>query len=663
MRNVFLKKSTFFTVITAFLLSFCCGAPCAAAPVELPEEIVTGSSAEDDRELSPGAVTVLRLADRQGEQKSLPDLLETVPGLSITRLSGRNGYTVATVRGSTSSQVAVYIDGILLNLQSEPAVDLSAIPVENADRVEVYRGYIPARFGAQAMGGVINIVTRVPKSPETRFSLGIGSFGHYKAAFSHIADAGKGHLLAAGSYERSKGNFNYSNDNGTPYTREDDYLATRKDNGFDNSDVLLKWNDTAWQLRGAWVRKNRDLPLSAPGLDKRNGSAQMSGARLETDRYELSAARRWKSGTVDWGTAIDYTRQQKNYDSRRGSSPSLIGGAYVSTSRYDSERLAYRFDAAAPLGAMHYLELLFEGWRETLNVQGDVAYHYLGGQEYFAYDGYTLQLQDSITLDKKGSLIFTPSVRWHRQNEMDETTWQAGLDKNFGGGFGLKASGGTYARSPNIYEQFGDGAFILPAAENLRGETGTQWDIGIQWAGEIGKARTTAAATVFGRRTHDLIEFEMESPRYGRHKNVSDAEAKGLELEFSAELNVWKIEASASYLNAKGDQNARLPNSPEWRGTARLTRNVDKGIVYLEAQYTGGNYGDAGNTIYYDSRTVLNAGFKYAISPSVKLYLGVDDLFDQANEWRLRAVGTGPTRMLWYPVEGRRFYATIEFKI
>ena len=101
--------------------------------------------------------TSIKPQEMKGEQKNLPELLKQVPGLHIIELKGRGAYTTASVRGSTASQVAVYVDGVLMNLGSEAAVDLSTIPVENVERIEVYRGYIPARFGGASMGGVINI--------------------------------------------------------------------------------------------------------------------------------------------------------------------------------------------------------------------------------------------------------------------------------------------------------------------------------------------------------------------------------------------------------------------------------------------------------------------------------------------------------------------------
>jgi outer membrane receptor for ferrienterochelin and colicin len=72
----------------------------------MPQETVTGSviyDAGEDKYLSPGMVTVIHPEERKGEQRSLSDLLEDVPGLRVIRLRGRNSYAVASVRGSTSA--------------------------------------------------------------------------------------------------------------------------------------------------------------------------------------------------------------------------------------------------------------------------------------------------------------------------------------------------------------------------------------------------------------------------------------------------------------------------------------------------------------------------------------------------------------------------------
>lgn len=99
-----------------------------------------------EAKLSPGTVTVIRPDDYKGEQKDLPDLLKMVPGVHVRELNGKGQYTTVSVRGSTAAQVGVFVDGVLFNLGGDAAADISTIPVHNVERIEVYRGYIPARL-------------------------------------------------------------------------------------------------------------------------------------------------------------------------------------------------------------------------------------------------------------------------------------------------------------------------------------------------------------------------------------------------------------------------------------------------------------------------------------------------------------------------------------
>lgn len=98
------------------------------------------------------------LKNIRGEQKDLPDLLKMSPGVHVREVNGKGQYTVVTVRGSTAAQVGVFVDGVMTNLGGDAAVDISTIPVKNVERIEVYRGYISARFDGTFIGGVINVV-------------------------------------------------------------------------------------------------------------------------------------------------------------------------------------------------------------------------------------------------------------------------------------------------------------------------------------------------------------------------------------------------------------------------------------------------------------------------------------------------------------------------
>jgi vitamin B12 transporter len=164
-----------------------------------------------ESKLSPGTVTVIRPDEKRGEQKTLAELLTEVAGLHVREVNGRGHYTTVSIRGSTSSQVGIFIDGVLSNLGGDAAVDISTIPIQNVERIEVYRGYVPVRFGGTFMGGVINIVTKKPEKTDIRASIGKSSFGGYQGSIEMERTILGGGLLVAFNHERSRGDFTYNN--------------------------------------------------------------------------------------------------------------------------------------------------------------------------------------------------------------------------------------------------------------------------------------------------------------------------------------------------------------------------------------------------------------------------------------------------------------------
>lgn len=192
------------------------GAAEALPASDAPEFELAGITVEAKRpdwesKLSPGTVTVIRPEEYKGEQKDLPDLLKMVPGVHVREVNGKGQYTVVTVRGSTAAQVGVFVDGVMTNLGGDAAVDISTIPVKNVERIEVYRGYIPARFGGTFIGGVINVVTKKPTKANISAELGKASFGGKSASLEVVSPLASGSLLVGLNYEAVKGDFPYKN--------------------------------------------------------------------------------------------------------------------------------------------------------------------------------------------------------------------------------------------------------------------------------------------------------------------------------------------------------------------------------------------------------------------------------------------------------------------
>lgn len=222
--------------------------------------------------LSPGAVTVVDPQKFYGEHKTLPEMLESVPGVHINYANGKGQYSTVHVRGSTSAQVNIYVDGVLMNTNGSGNVDLSTISVDNLAHIEVYRGYVPARFSGAPMGGAINIVTKRPQEAGGSVSVGASSWGGKSGNVEYTAPLGEGSLLVGINRDESDGDFKYKNFDfigNKQYAEANDiYNADyhvlpeerrRQNNGYKNTDLLAKWQDDHWTVKAGYKQRDRYL--------------------------------------------------------------------------------------------------------------------------------------------------------------------------------------------------------------------------------------------------------------------------------------------------------------------------------------------------------------------------------------------------------------------
>ena len=639
---------------------------CAAEePVRLPEERVTADAEEEDKLLlSPGTVSVIKPQEMKGEQKNLPELLKQVPGLHVIELRGRGAYTTVSVRGSTPAQVAVYVDGVLMNLGSEAAVDLSTIPVENVERIEVYRGYIPARFGGASMGGVINIITKKPdgKGGGTLL-IGGGSYGRFRAGAAYSAKLGDGALFVGVTRDQTNGRFLYPNDNNTPYDVTDDYRAKRQNNSYQNSDSLVKWQNENWTIEGAWKRNDRDLPYGAPGNDK---PWSVPGPKQLPDQESCSAVRRQKLGALDLGVRLEYLHQSKRYDDDGGDNVIGLYGSTYRHNRYVTDRYGVAIDGSLPAGDAHLVEFLWNWYDETLRTKGDVINYFAGIEKHtrYAWNG---QIQDTISIGAKDKFWLTPVIRWNHADGRTEFSGGAALNYKFDEHWSAKVTYGGYNRAPNMYELYGDGAFVIPNPL-LDWEEGTQWDAGVTWKGDIFKGKSEITLTYFGSHVDNLIEYFVVNPRYARYENVGKAHINGLELEGSIKWQDWEVYGSATWMDAVNKTpgfryGMRIPNRPEYEGFLRVARNnllKNKRLsAFAEARYIGNNFYDQLQEVKQDDLLTFGVGLRYSIKDDLKLVVGVDDIFDKGPDVLFLAEGHGPDRVMWYPLQGRTYYASL----
>ncbi|MGC4087542.1 MAG: TonB-dependent siderophore myxochelin receptor MxcH [Polyangiaceae bacterium] len=129
-----------------------------AAPRSTTEVVVRGLSALDSQRQSARAVTVVSLDEAKRSSADMGEVLARVEGVTVQRAGGLGSDARVSLNGFSGEQVRLFLDGVPLALAGFP-FGIANVPVNLVDRLEVYRGVVPIRFGADALGGALNLVT------------------------------------------------------------------------------------------------------------------------------------------------------------------------------------------------------------------------------------------------------------------------------------------------------------------------------------------------------------------------------------------------------------------------------------------------------------------------------------------------------------------------
>ncbi|SDE69996.1 TonB-dependent receptor domain-containing protein [Sporomusa acidovorans] len=560
--------------------------------------VVEAQRPDWEKKLSPGTVSVIHVPEYKGEMKNLPDLLQTVPGVYVQRLQGTGHYTVARVRGSTGGEVNIYVDGVLVNSNADAAVDLSTIPIENVERIEVYRGYVPARFAGSPLGGAINIITKKPTDTKGSITTGMRSFNGYTGNLELTAPAGSGSLLFALNRDQAKGDFKYDHFSssvldaatGKPWT----VTRNRLNNDYQNTDALLKWQDDNWFAKLTYKKNSTSLPESAMDryadapieeIDTTNPNwSQYRQRQLDTTKTEFLLGRRQTAGNLEWGWKLGTSYQLKQAAS---SQYKAANGNYFLTldNEFRNRRYEGAIDGSWKVWDNHVVEFLFDYAKESMDVSisnpnawppsvssvtSDMKYY----KKYFVphYDNHNMyfQVQDTMTLNRSGNLFFTPQFK---AQKWDMSTLNQIGDPDIGRwlysyGLALKkvqnehwtfrGTYGTYHKFPNFYELFGDGVNVKSRWEIYRNgytsflqdsliERGTSWDVSANWQGKALAADSDVTLTYFNRRSKNLSTYALDPYGFGYYSNLAAGKIQGVELESKMKWRRWDLLLAATW--------------------------------------------------------------------------------------------------------------------
>lgn len=684
--------------------------------------VVEAARPDWEKKLSPGTVSVIDVPKYEGEHKTLADLLQTVPGVYIDKLSGggTGHYTTVRVRGSSASQVNIYMDGVLVNTSSEQAVNLENLNIDNVERIEVYRGYIPARFAGSAMGGAINIVTKRPDKTGGKISYGLRSFDGKKFNLENTTPLGNGSLLLAANREEATGDFKYYK----PYTTYVNDSPTyprnrwRQNNGYENNNILAKWQDDNWFVKLNYINNTTHTPQPVgscladvpqqfwPNNFATDQKAMREGT-VDTEKTELSFGRRQQTGNVEWGWKLDAIHQDKQALWARyanGNRDFVFGTNTFRNNTYNAS-----VDGTWKLGESHLLEFLATASKETMKVKFDADQFsnqtWKKGYEHMflpKYDmtNYYLQLQDTMKLDDTGSLTFTPLVRAQRSDigieVMEGGGWlhsyNLGLKKKLNDQWTTWATYGTYHRLPSWYEVFGDGVNLKSRwyhgnsaaswSPDVFAEHGKNWDVSVNRSGKLFGVDNDTTLTYFNRKSENLMTTVF-NPLTGAtwYANYGAGKIQGVELSSKMHWEKFDFALSATWQDSlvtkgykaydnmsNGSWEAQpFPWTPEWSVNARIDYRFpgNKFSVFGEYNWTDelSWFNNAGKASYYEPMGLFNIGMKYNFDKQFKLHAGVNDVANKGPEQLMRYLQSDLVDKgnVSYPQQGRTYYMTVEY--
>ncbi len=622
--------------------SIICTAPSAAAEAlpeyELAEYVVTAAKEETETKKLPMAAETISAEDmRRLGACSVQEALRLAVGLNVES-SGMTGNQVQ-VRGMNTAHTLILLNGRRMagengGNSSINVYELNRVNIADVERIEIIRGSAAAVYGADAMGGVVNIITKQAGDGSGAYRLYGGSLSQ-GSAFSYASGReGKASFKIGGGLEEVRRQFTEYQSAGYGHVYSSNMHGPRR---------FLNLG-TDYEL-GA----GRGLSLEANFLREQfssSGSTGLTGREehaYDNNRADYSLTYYGRDGRNDYHLRVYYNILHKDETTAtQGTFSDFAFNAYDTfvVEGKNSVRLDTRHTLA--YGA-EYTLLGMKG--SYLGGSGSHPFSktYLGAvregssREAETWSAY---LQDEWQAGRK--ILLMPSLRYdHHGSFGGHLSPKIGLTGIFSGHSRIKLNYGMGLRTPTLYELYGQmtrnmGFMTVTVLGNdgLRPERATSFDVAV----EAEQGRGSARVAYFHNDVRNLIDYAeyvygyMPGSGMGittRYLNVARAQISGAEAEMSYRLDAhWQVKAAYTYLDAAEKGGGRLNNRARHSGTVQLIYGNNKALpltvtlwnrYYGQYLYNGHNY----------SYSTANITVHKKISKNLQAYCGVDNIFNK----------------------------------
>lgn len=632
----------------ALVLCLCLSTTVALADTELEgkEIVVTATRTEKEVLTAPGHVTVLSAEEisRSGA-KDVADLLTRQAAIKINDYGAEGALKSISIRGSSSSQVLVLVNGMRQNNSDSGGANPSLIPLDNIERIEIVRGGFSSLYGADAVGGVINIITK--RSADGQFKVRVENGAYIpreaievsegptqtpvdanlldlvdtqKVSLEYSTKIGNGDLVVTARGTRAANNFVWNDEE---YI--DDYRARI------NADLLGGGGYLSFStpIGAGTVGANASLnyqEVGAPGSinpswassDARqkdvNAMAQMS---FKTDRFLLDIL------SLDANAFYKYSKL--TFDD-----PPADASIY--------ELNTFGLDAVQEFAALDWLSVVY-GASVLVDAVGAPGYN-----ETRISGGLFVELP----IYPFPQLSIIPVARYDLYSDFPNS-----LNFKLSGVYTLeesmavKVSGGSSYRAPTFSDLYTPltafPGFISQGNPNLSPEKGYYAEVGATVATD----RVNWDAFAFARYMIDAIlwvDFDPDPIGYdGKPVNIGETFYPGVEVNTEVKLisDLWfsgvytflysfVLEGtSATYSFSDGK---RAPYAPVHSADAALEYRGERLTAGVNGEYVGKVYTDDENTTEIDGYLVLNALARYKVSDALTMQAAVKNLLNSTYE-------------------------------
>ncbi len=623
-----LKKAVVMSVLTGVAVLWG-GTALAAEPLQefaLDEMVVTATRTESKVVDVPVNTTVIPASKIEARHyQDVAEVLRDVPGASVMDTGVGAGEKKIVLNGD--DRVLVLVDGRRVNFDMGAAsgrssYDLKMLPdVSTIERVEVIKGHGGALYGSDAVGGVVNIITKKMDHSYGKVSMGFGSNQARDAKAMYTFKEGKtGVMVAASKYKQGYYKYKDAADHSTK--------RWAKDSDYENEKVSLKLaqelsDSSNLEFTYDYSKTDGNVPY---GYSTTLSNKKTNNFGLKYD---------WLVNGKDEGYVQLYYNKYK----------------FLSSSTIEETDKGFELQQALTTSENNTL-VLGASYR---NAEGSND-----GRNYSAK--YNEKINNkAIFLNNQWEFAPTwtldAGVRYDKHSTAgSKTTWSAGLNKKFDENSHVYFNWGQVFKAPTLDDLFYDDGYMT-GNPNLKPEKGDTWTIGY---GTKITDKTEINVSYFQSDLEDAIKWATNDLGEWHPENVSKQKKRGMELSINHELNEnWDVEASYSYVRVRNNNNDGLGYV---RDTGYIPNMYRFGVRYhndlwnVDAFLRGGSGADA--SAYVDSSYVtLDMSASYKATKALSFYAKGYNLLNKAYAETSGIYG-GSYR---YPAQGRRFIIGAEY--